>query len=349
MFKNFIANGLIKWSLIVFISLSAVYIFWPFLIALILGGIFAAVISPYYEKFLNTFKLKRSSGALILLTGFFIFAVVPFWAFVFRGVKLTLRFMNEHFPQFKISDVNSIESQFHTEVLHEKLAQFIEILGIDQESFRELVNTGALKIGQFLFGLLQQFLTQLPAISIFLIVILMATYFALVDTLKIKKFFQKYSGLTLSQCERLTQKLQASSQSILLANMITGFVQALIVTFGSVVTGVGDGWIVFFITFVASFIPVGAGPVALVLSVVAFSTDQITAGIVLLAIAAFTGVIDNILRPFLMKGEGELHPFVAFLAVIGGVIGLGLPGLFIGPLVAALLIHCLPILIETDS
>ncbi len=349
MIKNFISNGLIKWTLIVLIALSSVYIFWPFLVALILAGIFAAVLSPYYESFIKKFKLKRGTGALSLLTLFVIFAVIPFWAFVFRGVKLTLRFMNENFPQFKISDVNSIESQFHTEALHDSLIQFMDILGIDQESFKELINTGALKAGQFLFGLLQEFLTQLPAISIFIVVILMATYFALVDTLKIKKFFHMYSGLTDSQSQRLIRTLQGSSQAILLANIITGFVQALIVTLGAIFTGVGDGWIVFFVTFVASFIPVGAAPVSIVLALVAFSTDRFTGGVALLIVGAITGVVDNILRPFLIKGEGELHPFIAFLAVIGGVVGFGLPGLFIGPLVAALLIHCMPILIESDK
>ena len=39
-------------------------------------------------------------------------------------------------------------------------------------------------------------------------------------------------------------------------------------------------------------------------------------------------------------------PFIGFLAVIGGVIMLGLPGLFIGPLIVTIIFGALPIVIN---
>ena len=47
------------------------------------------------------------------------------------------------------------------------------------------------------------------------------------------------------------------------------------------------------------------------------------------------GMIDNFLRPFLMRGEGKMSPFYVFLAIIGGVTYFGLPGILYGPLILA--------------
>lgn len=348
-FKNFISSGIIKWSLVVLISLSTFYVFKPFLIALVLGGIFSAVISPYYEKFILKFKFKRSYGASLFLIAFFIFAIIPFWAFVFRGVKLTLKLMNTHFPEYNLSNIPNMENKFSVDTAYIFLSDGLSLLGIDLESFRELLNSVGTKTLQFLFSILQDFLLQIPAISIFLIVILMTAYFSIVETPSLKKIFYKYSGLSASQCKKLTQTLQASSQSILLANIITGFIQALLVTIGSIATQIGDGWIVFFITFLSSFIPVGAGPIALGLSAIAFSSQLYLSGVALIVLAFVTGLVDNIIRPLLMRGGGNIHPFIAFLSVIGGVIGFGLSGLFLGPLIASLFIHCVPILVDESE
>ena len=58
---------------------------------------------------------------------------------------------------------------------------------------------------------------------------------------------------------------------------------------------------------------------------------------------AIIGAIDNLARPFLMKGGTRLHPPVIFLAVIGGVTAFGVVGLLVGPLAAALFLTALRI------
>ena len=43
-------------------------------------------------------------------------------------------------------------------------------------------------------------------------------------------------------------------------------------------------------------------------------------------------VADNLLKPLLMQGSGELSTLVVFLGVFGGLSAFGLLGIFIGPL-----------------
>jgi len=59
------------------------------------------------------------------------------------------------------------------------------------------------------------------------------------------------------------------------------------------------------------------------------------AAIVLFVWTIFCGTIDNVIRPILIKRGADL-PFLLILAgVIGGLLGFGLVGLFVGPTLLA--------------
>ena len=67
----------------------------------------------------------------------------------------------------------------------------------------------------------------------------------------------------------------------------------------------------------------------------------------MICVALFTGIVDNIIRPYLNSfGEVQVPVFVNFLAIIGGVLMMGLAGLFVGPLLASLAYGALPILLD---
>lgn len=47
------------------------------------------------------------------------------------------------------------------------------------------------------------------------------------------------------------------------------------------------------------------------------------------------GLIDNVLRPYLISGRTRMHPLAVFLAVLGGIHAFGFLGLFLGPVLVA--------------
>jgi predicted PurR-regulated permease PerM len=49
----------------------------------------------------------------------------------------------------------------------------------------------------------------------------------------------------------------------------------------------------------------------------------------------FVGTLDNFLRPFLIKQGADLPLLLIFAGVIGGLLSLGLLGIFVGPVVLA--------------
>jgi predicted PurR-regulated permease PerM len=50
---------------------------------------------------------------------------------------------------------------------------------------------------------------------------------------------------------------------------------------------------------------------------------------------AFTGSVDNVVKPLFLRGNTRIHPLLIFLAVFGGLSRFGVPGALVGPLIVA--------------
>jgi predicted PurR-regulated permease PerM len=71
-------------------------------------------------------------------------------------------------------------------------------------------------------------------------------------------------------------------------------------------------------------------------------------GVVLIAYGAFViGLVDNVLRPFLVGKDTELPDYVVLISTLGGISIFGLDGLVIGPVIAAMFIAVWDIFYES--
>jgi predicted PurR-regulated permease PerM len=180
------------------------------------------------------------------------------------------------------------------------------------------------------------------------LITILSVYCFLREAEKIRNLFDRYFHFSEKNGEAFIHMCRVCCREVFFSNIITGILQATIVSVGALVFDIGDFFLVFFITFIVSFIPiVGAAPVAAFLAVLCFMDSRFGAGVGMMILSVVSGLADNIIRPYLgTLGEVEVHPFIGLLAVIGGVIMFGLPGLFIGPLVASLIFGALPIIVN---
>jgi predicted PurR-regulated permease PerM len=58
----------------------------------------------------------------------------------------------------------------------------------------------------------------------------------------------------------------------------------------------------------------------------------------MIVIGILTSLVDNFVRPIVLRGRGEMHPLVSLVAIFGGIQMFGLFGVFFGPILAAIVI-----------
>jgi predicted PurR-regulated permease PerM len=102
------------------------------------------------------------------------------------------------------------------------------------------------------------------------------------------------------------------------------------------------------VTAVFSLIPlIGGAMIWLPAAVFLILSGSIVKGLILIAWEVIViGLIDSILRPYLVSHRMEAHTLLLFFAILGGVRQFGVVGLFLGPVVLALAITLLSLLRE---
>lgn len=323
---------------IIIIGLFA-YILFPFLSSLVLGAILAFALSTTVSHLEEKKISRRASLNYLMLTIFLVF-FAPTLAFFIKGSGVLTRTINNPENAEKLNHLIAIVT--------EKVETLAPTLGLTPEDIRNYSSQLIQKSTEFTLGLFSKVMSEVPDIVLFSIILMLSTYFFLKNEDEIRELFDNYFYFDNKNGNRFIEVIKSSSREIFLSNVLTGLIQSSLVTFGAAIFGFEEWFLIFFITFIASFIPVlGAGPIALILALLSLASDNYGSAIGMLVVSIVSGTADNIIRPYLVsRGTVEVPAVISFFAVIGGVITLGLPGLFLGPLVASLAFGVLPIILE---
>lgn len=334
-FKNFF-----KLATAFVIAAGFLYVLSPFIVAFFFGGMLALALSPFLAMYMKKYKWSKKKALNIMSLVLFFLVAVPVGIFCIRGARI----ISEFFTKQSISTL--------TQTTQEKVYSFIDQLAVsnhlESDMVKEKFNAFLTTAGTWTLQAFSDLVTQIPDLLLGVLVMNLSFYFFLLKEDEIREVFDRYYYFSKDHSNRFISVLKSSCREVFLSNVITGILQSTIVSLGALACGLGDFYIIFFLTFIISFIPViGAAPMAFALSALAFMEKRTGAGITMAVIGTFAGLADNVVRPYLVSlGEVEVPAFIGFLAVIGGVYVLGLPGLFVGPLLASLVYGALPIIVE---
>jgi predicted PurR-regulated permease PerM len=126
-----------------------------------------------------------------------------------------------------------------------------------------------------------------------------------------------------------------ATRSVALGVLLTALAQALLASLGLLVSGVPSVGVLTVLMIVTGVAQLGPMPVLLPAVAWLYWQGEVGWGTALLVWSGFVGVIDNWLRPALIRKGADLPMMLVFVGVIGGLVAFGVVGLFIGPVVLA--------------
>jgi predicted PurR-regulated permease PerM len=124
--------------------------------------------------------------------------------------------------------------------------------------------------------------------------------------------------------------------------VLTSIVQGLLLGIGFAVVGMPAPVVFGVLAAVLSVVPFGGTALVWVPALLALLIQgRYGQAAGMLAVGLIVSSVDNFLKPFLISGRSPLPTVAVFIGVLGGLAAFGLIGLFVGPVVIALVLALL--------
>jgi predicted PurR-regulated permease PerM len=145
--------------------------------------------------------------------------------------------------------------------------------------------------------------------------------------------------------EKLVESFRDTTISAVLASLAAASSQAALIVIGFLVIDVPGAFLAGGLTFIFAWIPMlGTVPASLAGMIYLYVAQGSLLQMGLMAaLALAAGVIDNLVRPVVLRGRADMHPLVGLIAVLSGIRMFGIQGVLIGPILAGMLLSLLRI------
>lgn len=179
------------------------------------------------------------------------------------------------------------------------------------------------------------------------VIMVIGLYFFLLDGPSMLEAIQKLSPIEDKHEKELAEEFARVSRAVVVATLLSAAVQGILAGMGFWVCGLESIFLLTLLSGVLAMVPfVGAAAVWVPCALYLFFVEN--RPVAAIGLAAYGGLIismaDNVIKPWILHGQSNLHPLLALLSVIGGVAVLGPIGILIGPMIVVFLQTSLKIL-----
>jgi predicted PurR-regulated permease PerM len=219
-----------------------------------------------------------------------------------------------------------------------------EVIASGVSGLQEKVAPYAREVGAWLFA--QAGVVGALTLQFLLTVIVAALMYAQGEAAanKVKHFGYRLGGERGEDAIVLAGK---AIRGVALGVGVTAIVQAVLGGIGLAIAGVPFAAFLTALMLILCIIQVGPIIVLLPATIWVFYNGATGWGIFMAVWTIVVGMLDNVLRPVLIKRGADLPLLLIFAGVIGGLLGFGLVGIFVGPVILAVSYTLIDAWIET--
>ncbi len=324
-------------AVLVFFIFIAAKMIMPYLSAILMGAVMSVLAKPLHRRLVAR-KIKPTLAATIITIGIIIVVIGPILSFITQAVKQAI--VLGHW----VADSETFTVTFHSVL--EKLAAWAPMnLVVDdakdlEQSIREIFQHSTSTVTTMVVELAK----GVPNAVLQLFLAALACFFFLIDG---RRFFVWIANKTPIDPEiriKVSGSFRDTAISVVWASMAAAATQATIMLIAFSALRVPAAALAAGATFIFAWIPLlGSGPVWISGALYLLINGMQGKAIAMVVIGIFTSLVDNFVRPLVLRGRGEMHPLVSLVAIFGGIQMFGLFGVFFGPILAAIVITLLTV------
>lgn len=320
--------------LVAVVVVPAVIVVLPYALSVASGIVLAVLCQPLHAKLAG--KIGRRVSGLVVTAGVVMLVLAPLLMVIVGGARQAsaalLRFEDVQAP----TGVEVVAVIRRWLPVTDRLGNPEDVSAV----ITSTLATAAESARAVVFANLQ----ELPAMLLQLVLVVLATYFFLVDGERAFVWIRGKVPLSVHIVDTLVASFRSATTAVVLASVAAAGVQALCLLVAFVVLGAPAALLATSAAFVLAWIPtVGTVPVWGAAAIWLYAQGSPVRAGLMVAAGLAIGVVDNIVRPMVLRGRQEMHPMVSMLAILGGLASFGVAGAFVGPLLASIAISVLDI------
>jgi predicted PurR-regulated permease PerM len=306
---------------LVLLGLLTFYGLLSYLTAFLGAGILYVVLRPWFTALVHKRHWNRAFVTVLLLLFALVVLVIPFFALSSLLIDRITE-LAKH-PDQILAAVQAVERKVGMQVTQEN-------------QVRQLLQQGAARVSQWIPTLASSVLNVIVIVGL----MLFTMYYLFMQEEAFLAGLHRYLPFREKTLDELSISLKNNVNSNVLGQGIVALVQGALTGATLFFFGVPDSLFWTVVAFFMAFIPVLGtplvwGPAALYQFAQGHSGQGI--GILLVGVIVIINV-DNVLRIWLAKYMGDIHPWVTLVGLTLGVEIFGIVGLVVGPLLLSYLI-----------
>jgi predicted PurR-regulated permease PerM len=311
----------------------------PFLSPLLWALFIAFLLYPMHVRMTRRFKGRENLSAALLIVATFIVIVGPLAAMSAAFVSQASDLL--HWGQETLGTQSSQQYRLLADmpVVGDAMDWLRETFGIRASQLKGWITQATQQLPTLLAGLGGQlFLGALNTVLSF-VVMLFLLFFFVRDGASLVNLLRDMIPMATDRREQLKDHIAAVTRAVVFGMGATALVQGALVGVAFLITGLPSPVVFGVIAALLALLPAGGTALVWIPAVlVLLAQDRWGMAIVMLVIGIFSSSVDNVLRPLLISGRAEVSTLTVFIGVLGGTAAFGPIGLFLGPVVLALII-----------
>jgi predicted PurR-regulated permease PerM len=336
--------ALLFYAVLLLLAYLAFRIFQPFLAPLGWAAVIVVVFYPWHARLERRWGPNRAAAASVLLATLVVIvpALMLLTAFVREGVEV-VRGLNEAREPGRLSIFEQGQRAW------EGLQQRVPMLAaVDAGAVaREVLE----RVSGFLTTSIGPVLRNVAVLLFDLFLTLFAAFYFFRDAGEMLRGLRRVLPFEEGHREKLIAQARDLIFASVTSSLIVAAVQGLLG--GVIFAALGLAGPVFWGVVMGFFslLPiVGAWVIWVPAAVWLLLNDQVTRGVLLLALGAgVVGTVDNVLRPLLISGRARLNGLLVFISVLGGIGVFGMLGIVLGPILVATVASVLDVYIHPPA
>jgi predicted PurR-regulated permease PerM len=321
--------------LLVLFFISAVFMSMikAFLMAIFLAGLFSALVSPLYRRFVNWYGGRRTLASLTTLLLITLFILLPLAGLMGIVTTQAIKVGESVKPwvQEQIASPTTLLSKLEALPFYDQVLPYRDLIF---QKAGEMVG----KISRFLIENLQAATLGTVNFLFMTLVMLYTMFFFLMDGDKLIQKILYYLPLENDDEHRMLDRFTSVARATLKGTAVIGILQGGLAGLAFAVVGIPSAVFWSVIMVLLSILPgIGTALIWIPAAIILGTSGHWPQAIGLMVFCGVVvGSVDNFLRPRMVGKDIQMHELLIFFGTLGGIMMFGFVGFIIGPIVAAL-------------